>query len=628
MSSKKIASQKGIKKNTEEKLPAHLANIGLNAEGYAEQRYDWRYIEYGSVIPSVTYSDQPYIVQTDDGAWLCVLTTGAGREGEGGQHVVSYRSTDRGQTWEDKVEVESPDGPEASYAVLLKVPGGRIYCFYNHNTDNIRQIKADKDTYPDGFCRRVDSMGYFVFKYSDDHGRSWSQKRYNIDVRLMELDKKNCYGGKIRFFWNVGKPFTLKGAAYVSLHKVGGIGAGFFTSSEGTLLRSENILTERDPEKITWETLPEGEIGLRTPPGGGPVSEEQSYSVLSDGSIFSVYRTIDGYSCCAYSRDGGYHWTQPKYMTYSPKGTRQFKHPRAATFAWKCSNGRYIYWFHNHGGRWYEDRNPVWLSCGREVNTEQGLQIEWSEPEIAIYDDDPYVRMSYPDMVEENGSIYLTETQKHMARVHELDKDFLEKFFAFDTLNEVAQDGLLVEETDIKDGLEIVMPALPQFLCRDNELLNYGTRDLRQGIALELVVELDSLEPGQVIFDSRSERGKGILVRTSEIGTIEVVLCDGRTVNSWDTDQEVIEAGRKHHVVINVDGGPKIITFVVDGMVCDGGEFRQFGWGRFSPNLRELNGGKTANIAPSMAGRVHLLRLYNRSLLNVEALGNFRASVQ
>ena len=65
------------------------------------------------------------------------MTTGVGVEGAGGQHVVSMRSTDQGRTWEKIVPIEPADGPEASYAVLLKVPGGRIYAFYNHNTDRV-----------------------------------------------------------------------------------------------------------------------------------------------------------------------------------------------------------------------------------------------------------------------------------------------------------------------------------------------------------------------------------------------------------------------------------------------------------------------------------------------------------
>ena len=102
-----------------------------------------------------------------------------------------------------------------------------------------------------------------------------------IHFGLVELgDRENADGGSLRYFWNVGKAISTEDAAYVSLHKVGGFGEGFFTRSEGVLRKSVNILSEDDPEQITWETLPDGDAGLRTPPGGGPVAEEQSYSVF------------------------------------------------------------------------------------------------------------------------------------------------------------------------------------------------------------------------------------------------------------------------------------------------------------------------------------------------------------
>ena len=108
---------------------------------------------------------------------------------------MTFRSQDRGRTWSEPVAVEPPDGPEASYAVMLKVPSGRVYIFYNHNTDNIRQVKADTSAYPDGWCRRVDSLGYFVFKYSDDGGRSWSRDRHTIAVREFDIDRKQRLPG-------------------------------------------------------------------------------------------------------------------------------------------------------------------------------------------------------------------------------------------------------------------------------------------------------------------------------------------------------------------------------------------------------------------------------------------------
>src|SRR6266542_3152919 len=99
----------------------------LAASLHSQRPPDMRLITTGAIIPDEGYSDQPYIVKTADGAWLCVITTGPGQEGAGGQHVVTRRSTDQGKTWSEAVAVEPSDGPEASYAVLLATPNGRVY---------------------------------------------------------------------------------------------------------------------------------------------------------------------------------------------------------------------------------------------------------------------------------------------------------------------------------------------------------------------------------------------------------------------------------------------------------------------------------------------------------------------
>jgi len=589
---------------------------------------DPRHLNNGWQIPSEGYCDQPYVVKTDDGAWLCIMTTGAGHEGATGQHVVSTRSMDCGRTWSELVDVEPADGPEASYAVLLKVPSGRVYAFYNHNTDNVRRVKADNPPFGDGYCTRVDSLGHYVFKYSDDHGRSWSEQRFDVPVREMDIDRQNADGGRLRYFWNVGKPFVAHGAAFVSLHKVGGFGDGFFTSNEGVLIRSENILTEGDPAKITWETLPEGERGLRAPAGGDTVASEHSYSVLSDGSFYCVYRTIDGHPACAYSRDGGRTWSDPEYKKF-PDG-RLFKHPRAANFAWRCANGHYLYWFHNHGGRFirehpaqrsnaYEDRNPVWLCGGVETDSPEGRVIQWSEPEIVLYDDDPYIRMSYPDLVEVDGQYYLTETQKDVARVHRIDPSLLQGLWDQFERADLTREGQLLE-VDEPGPAVVDMPALPPFVRRSG-LSPYGTDDLRTGFSLELWFQLDSSVAGRVLLDTRLENGQGFVLQHKGNGQLELVIDDGRTRASWDSDPRAVSVGKRHHAVVIVDGGPNVISFVVDGRLCDGGDFRQFGWGRFSPHLRHANGSPRLLID----GAIDLLRVYGRALRTSEAISNFRS---
>lgn len=593
---------------------------------------DPRLLSQGWIIPSEGYSDQPYIVQADDGAWVCIVTTGKGREGAQGQHVVSLRSTDQGRTWEDIVPIEPADGPEASYGVLLKVPGGRLYAFYNHNTDRVTEVKREDGKEP---YKRVDCVGHYVFKYSDDHGRTWSAQRYDIPVREFECDRTNVYGGKERFFWNVGMPIIVGPTAFLTLHKVGAMGEGFYAQSEGAVLASKNILTERDPAKITFETLPDGDIGLRPPPGGGRIAEEQNLVALSDGSLFCVYRTVAGWPATAYSRDHGHTWTAPAFMTYAPGGPR-VKHPRAANFAWRTGNGKFLYWFHNHGGPAigrmsadfsgnagspYNDRNPAWLMAGTERDTPQGKVIVWSQPEIILYDDDPFIRMSYPNLVEQDGRFYVTETQKNLGRVHEIPAAIIDGLFTQPDNRRVAQDGLAL---DLRAGQALpavaAMPVLPLFHLRDSSRSDYGGKDLRAGFSLDFWFKLDSLAAGQALLDSRDATGKGILVATTEAGTVRITLNDGRAESSWTCDPGVVQAGQKQHMVITVDGGPKIITFVVNGVLNDGGDARQFGWGRYSPTLREPNGAEKVKLSPALLS----LRVYLRALRTSEAVGNFQ----
>lgn len=105
----------------------------------------------------------------------------------------------------------------------------------------------------------------------------------------------------------------------------------------------------------------------------------------------------------------------------------------------------------------------------------------------------------------------------------------------------------------------------------------------------------------------------------------ETVLSDGRRESRWDCDPGLLSMGRPHHLVVNVDGGPKIITFIVNGRLCDGGEARQFGWGRPNLNLQDIHGGQVLRIDPSFKGRIHHLRIYDRYLRTSEAIGNYRA---
>ncbi|XHR30543.1 MAG: exo-alpha-sialidase [Chthoniobacteraceae bacterium] len=595
---------------------------------------DSRLVNAGKIIPAQYYADQPYIAATGDGAWLCVLTTGAGHEGNHGQHIVSMRSEDQGQSWSAPVCIESPDGPEASWGVPLASPSGRIYVFYVYNADDIRELPADKPDFKDGFTTRMDSHGYYVFRWSDDHGRTWSKQRVTLPVREFAIDRNNTTHGKVRLFWNVGRPLITGNSVFLTLHKVGGFGDGWFTQSEGALLRSDDLLGLDDPAKATWITLPDGDAGLRTPPGGGPIAEEHSLIELSDGSLFIVYRSIDGHPVGSYSRDKGHTWSEPRYLEYADG--RRVKHPRAACFAWKLKQGGYVLWFHNHGGaalgkhparrsRAYEDRNPVWITRGREIQTPRGLELGWENPEIVLYDDDPIIRMSYPDLKEEGAKIYVTETQKAVARVHQLDarlahalRDGTAGFSGAELWREATLDWTM-------DSAPVCLPDLPVFLTRCTEC-PYGSADQRAGFSIELEFHGEALKSSAVLAEAWQSSYGGVRLEWLSQRRLKLTLSDGRCEFSWSSDVRLLNDGLLHHIIIVVDGGPKIISFFVDGVFCDGGDKRQFGWGRFTPYFRGLPARVPLSVTEEGAKSLRGLRIYPRAFLAAEAGALFLAA--
>ncbi len=587
----------------------------LVAGGAAQSPLDPRNIRAGAVIPDEGYSDQPYVVVTDDGAWLCVMTTGRGVEGEGGQHVVAVLSRDRGRTWTAPIDIEPATGPEASWAVPFKTPYGRIYVFYTYNKANLREVPNAQ-----GASRRVDTLGVYAFRYSDDHGRTWSRDRYEIPMHVTEADRDNNFGGRTLFFWGVSKPIVHKGAVYWGWNRVTRWGTpGTLARSQGHFMRGENLLAERDPRRLRWRILPESDAGLRAPKG--PIAEEANLVSMNDGSLYATYRTIDGYLCHAYSRDDGRTWTSPSYATFADG--RPIKHPRAYGPVWKLRNGRYLLWFHNHGGEpvhtdewgrggYYQHRNPVWISGG----VERAGRIHWSEPEILLYDDDPKVRMSYPDLIEDGGRYFITETQKAVARVHEIDAALLDGLWRQAENRQPAARGLVLEAGGEAARAGFAMPRLPA--------LNAGG-----GFTIEAWMRMKELSPGQVIFDARGAGGRGIALTFSDRFTLRLTMHDGERAAVWESDPGTHAGTMKtnawQHVAVVVDGQAKIVAFVVDGVLNDGGAARQFGWGRIDPALADVNGLPRAPLAPHLYGEVKRLRIYDRALRTSEIVGNFRA---
>jgi hypothetical protein len=280
-------------------------------------------------------------------------------------------------------------------------------------------------------------------------------------------------------------------------------------------------------------------------------------------------------------------------------------------------------WFHNQGGEsvhreefiYLRNRNPAWVSGGVEKNG----AIHWSEPEILLYSNDLSIpSISYPDFVEENGRYWVTETQKTVARIHEIDPSLLQAMWNQFEAKSVARRGLALELSGngARAGTTFEMPRLGSL--RDGA-----------GFTLDFWVKLRELTPGQTILDTRDASGKGIALTTTKRWTLELTLSDGKRESKWESDSGThpgtLRSGVWQHVSVIVDSGPKIVSFVIDGVFNDGGAVRQFGWGRYDPMLDDVNGLQRVAVAPRIFGEVKSFRIYDRYLRTSESVGNYRA---
>lgn len=569
----------------------------VNAQFSAQT--DVRNINNGSVIPNDNYCDQPYVVVMNDGSWVCILTTSPGSEKASGLYIISTVSRDKGRTWSKPAAIE-PSGALRSYwAVPLLTPSGRIYAIYGAETE-----------YKEGHVLSNDKVVY-VYRYSDDGGYSWSDKRYDIPIRRTAADEE----GQRQSFWGIDMPVEQNGNVYFAFTRLC-VKAGF--RGEGWVMKSDNILTEQDPSKIRFEMLPKGGKGLRNDELG-TIQEEHNLTPLGNDGLLCVYRRGGQTPAHSYSRDGGNSWSTPQIMTYNPGG-RSFKTPRACPTLFKTSQGKYLFWFHHNGGEGTKQtqRNPVFVSGG--ILKDDGF-IHWSQPEILLYDTDRTKGISYPCFIEDGGRFWVTQTQKTQASVHAIDGGLLQGLWNQGNVRNAAKRGLVLEVNE--DAVKNAKVNMPQKLDLSN----------RDGLTIDMWLRLESVDGGSVLFDSRDESGRGIVVQTSngdEIsppadaaikGSIRIDINDGKNTASWDVDAGMIKAGKLHHLVFIADQGPMIISVVLDAIYCDGNLDRQYGWGRYDEALGDISGAADVKVSP----QIKHLRIYDRRLSISEAVGNFMA---
>jgi len=559
---------------------------------------DQRNIETGREIPAEGYADMPLVVTLNDGSWLCTLTTGPGKEGEPGQYIIATRTTDHGETWSEPIPIAPRiprHGSESSWVVPLHVATqgspefGRVYAFYVTNGDHITEVPGLEDRDDD----RVDMLGWYVYRYSDDAGRTWSDER-RIEIPVTEADLLNTFAGRVQMFWGVDEPIATDSRTLIAFTK---IRKHLVTGTEGWLLACDNLTTEPDPAKHEWHLLPMGNKGepetwkgLRSETHFRTTQAEHDLTALSEpGQFIIINRTDTGLLSISRSDDNASTWSEPEPMLY-PDGS-PIRNPRANAKIWKTANGRYLLWFHNHGGTRFEDRNPGWLAGGIEHEGD----ILWSQPEIALYADDPSVRISYPDLIEQGDRCWLTETEKDTARVHELDTSLIEGLWA---------------QLDHKANP-------PADTISANTGIDFGKNE---GFSIAITFSNYDLATLSTLA-SGGEEENGWEIRAVRGPSLEIELRSQGQTYSWQSDRVPSVAGKTHHAVITFDPGPAIVTMTINGKLHDGAGKRQFGWGRFPRDFPPIP------LNPSEGDDIKIFARALRTSEAVELYEAFRASL-
>ena len=251
-----------------------MAAVVATAASDAAPAVDPRDITQGQTMLSDAYLDQPYCtILQDTGRWVCTVTDNDLKEGSTGEHVVVLWSDDRGETWSKQVSVEpDPIAHELDNAysmIIASNPGivtvpkdapatattQRLYVVYNMNVNNIT-------SFPDGqHISRVDMMGTFNMRYSDDAGETWSKDRYSVPYRLTPIDYNNDWKGNTTIMWTVDQLKIRDDVAYFAFTKIGKYMLG--PPEEWWVMRSDNILTAKDAADVTWTLLPHGDHGIQ-----------------------------------------------------------------------------------------------------------------------------------------------------------------------------------------------------------------------------------------------------------------------------------------------------------------------------------------------------------------------------
>ena len=556
-----------------------------------------------------------------------VITGGPSSEGGKGERILSLYSDDDGATWSNPTQLEPNTSLTNAYATITMNKNGRIYAMYNFNLKNI-------STLPNGdSLSRNDELGYFVFKYSDNGGITWSDNRFIIPYNNTFIDYHNSWNGSVDIMWCVDQTkYDYNYNLYYAFTKIENYPQN--PPESIWVVSSNNIWDEMNVSNVKWDMYPNNGLGITGINNSDThVAEEPHILVLSTGFAV-VFRTDLGYLGCSYSKNEDslkYKWTESNYCKYynynsnssgrrsnkSNRGNvkgeeisgdysysynysysysyRYVKNPRGPITPKQVlansnlmNETRYIMLYNNNGGTSYEYRNPLWLVSGKEYfdNILNITEIVWSQPEIILYNSKTQnnERFGYCDIIQfynlnsKELNIYFTETNKTVARLHKISQNLLKYLVnQFDLSINPADFNVSLIFSNVNGSNTIANNNTQNLIPSFNTSSTAQTPPENLGFSIFLLLSKhNNSKAGDIILEyTNQDVGMKLIVANNDL-QIEIQLFDVKGNNfTFTTDMDctnylVGDGYAMHGFGIVVDGNARIVTMFVDGYLCDG----------------------------------------------------------
>jgi len=282
---------------------------------------------------------------------------------------------------------------------------------------------------------------------------------------------------------------------------------------------------------------------------------------------------------------------------------------------WKLKSGKFLYWFHNVGNMGYDFRNPAWCAPAFEVDTENGKELVYGQPEILFYHTTgDRLSISYPDLIEYDGRLLITETQKQIARIH--------------TVSERLQNALLTQDTVCAkiEGISMTCLKADGVPKQQYSIVNHSDRsvwkEIPENSGTTWIIE-GTFKEGDSVISAFNKRRGGFKVEVTEEGTLSCFAA-GESANFTVESSINVCDGKKHHIAWIMDSAACVSYLVIDGIFDNGGNAFECGWKFIPYQLSFINAVKEV----SFGNNVSDVRLIPNAILTADAIGDFRASMK